>query len=254
MKAFVMEEKLTINLASYAAILFDMDGVLTATAKVHSACWKRMFDDFLQKRAAATGENFVPFEIATDYKKYVDGKKRYDGVRSFLQSRHIDLPEGSPDASPEELSVCGLGNKKNILIHEVLNADGVEVYEGSLKLVKYLREQKIPLAVVSSSNNCEAILRAGGINDLFDTRVDGTVASELHLAGKPAPDMFIQAAENLGVEVSKSVVVEDAISGVEAGRNGNFGLVIGVSRDDDPETLREHGAHHVVSDLGELLP
>lgn len=254
MKAFVMEEKLTLNLTSYEAILFDMDGVLTATAKVHSACWKRMFDEFLQKQAAKKGEDFVPFEIATDYKKYVDGKKRYDGVRSFLQSRQIELPEGSPDSPPDELSVCGLGNKKNILIHEVLNSDGVEVYEGSLKLVQYLREQKIPLAVVSSSNNCEAILRAGGINDLFDTRVDGTVAAELHLAGKPAPDMFIQAAKNLGAQVSKSVVVEDAISGVEAGRNGNFGLVIGVSRDDDPETLLKHGAKYVVSDLGELLP
>jgi alpha,alpha-trehalase len=237
----------------FDAVLFDLDGVLTATARLHSACWKRMFDEYLQRRAAETGEPFVPFEIATDYKNHVDGKLRYDGVRSFLSTRGIDLPWGDPDDPPDRETVCGLGNRKNELIGELLETDGVEVYEESVAWVRHLRERGFATAVVSASKNCERVLQAAGIEDLFDTRIDGVVAGELGLPGKPAPDTFLEGARRLGVAPERAVVVEDAVSGVQAGRAGGFGMVIGVDRSGDPEALRAGGADVVVADLGELL-
>ena len=236
----------------YDAVLFDLDGVLTDTAGVHADCWKRTFDEYLRRRSDRTGEPFHPFDIESDYRLYVDGKRRYDGVRSFLQSRGIDLPEGSPEDPPDAETVCGVGNRKNALVNQALEEGGVEVYQGSLALVRALRDARVKTGVVSSSANCAAVLRAAAIDDLFDVRVDGKVAAELSLPGKPAPDTFLEAARRLGVEVERTVVVEDAISGVEAGRNGGFGLVIGIARHDEPDVLRERGADLVVSDLGEV--
>jgi HAD superfamily hydrolase (TIGR01509 family) len=212
-----------------------------------------MFDEYLLQRAATIGEAFQPFEIATDYKRYVDGKLRYDGVRAFLESRGIDLPLGNPEDPPDKETICGLGNRKNELIQEFLASGEVDVFEGSVALVRQLRSAGIKTAVVSASKNCEAILEAAGIADLFDTRVDGVVAAQLQLSGKPAPDTFLEGARQLGVKPERAVVVEDAVSGVQAGRAGGFGLVIGVDRKGDPEALRTNGADVVVSDLGELL-
>lgn len=237
----------------FDAVLFDLDGVLTDTASLHSRAWKAMFDDFLRAWAAERGEPFREFTIAEDYKTWVDGKPRYDGVRSFLQSRSIELPEGGPDDPPDAQTVHGLGNRKNELVNQLMRDDGVAPYEGSLALLEQLREQGMKLAVVSSSKNCAAVLDAAGIADLFEARVDGVVATERGLPGKPAPDIFLAAAADLGVTPDRAVVVEDAISGVEAGRAGDFGLVVGVDREGHPDALREHGADVVVSDLGELV-
>ncbi len=237
----------------YDAVLFDLDGVLTATAKIHAACWKKMFDSYLEKRAAQKGETFRPFDIGRDYQLYVDGKPRYDGVRDFLASRGINLPEGTSEDAPEKETVRGLGNRKNELVNEAIAAGEVEAFEGSVALVRQLRRAGIKTAVVSSSNNCLSVLEAARISDLFDARVDGVVATRQNLAGKPAPDTFLAAAKELGVEPARAVVVEDAISGVQAGRAGRFGLVIGVDRKRDPESLRRNGADLVVSDLGEFL-
>ena len=237
----------------FDAVLFDLDGVLTATAKVHAKCWKNMFDEYLQNRASRTGETFQPFEITTDYRLYVDGKPRFDGVRDFLRSRGIELPEGTPDDAPQTESVCGLGNHKNEMINAIIESDGVEAYEGSIALVHQIRQEGIEVAVVTSSQNCDAVLKAAGIDNLFRVKVDGNVIHTQHLSGKPAPDAFLAAAKALGVDPKRTVVVEDAISGVQAGRNGGFGLVIGVARKDDSEELRKHGADMVVKDLGELL-
>jgi beta-phosphoglucomutase family hydrolase len=236
----------------YDAVLFDLDGVLTDTAGVHADCWKRTFDEFLSRRADRTGESFHPFDIGSDYRLYVDGKRRYDGVRDFLHSRGIDLPEGSPEDPPAAETVCGVGNRKNVLVNQALEEGGVVVYPGSLALVRALRDAGVKTAVVSSSANCATVLRAAEIEDLFEVRVDGKVAAELGLPGKPAPDTFLEAARELGAEVKRTVVVEDAISGVQAGRNGGFGLVVGVARHDEPGVLRREGADVVVSDLGEL--
>lgn len=237
----------------FDAVLFDLDGVLTATARLHAACWKRMFDEYLQRRAADTGEPFREFSIATDYRRYVDGKLRYDGVASFLRSRGIDLPHGGPDDPPDLETVCGLGNRKNELIGELLETDGVDVYDASVAWVRELRREGFATAVVSASKNCERVLRAAGIDDLFEVRIDGVVAGELGLAGKPAPDTFLEGARRLGVEPKRSVVVEDAVSGVEAGRAGGFGMVVGVDRTGNREALRAGGADLVVADLGELF-
>ena len=237
----------------FDAVLFDLDGVLTATAKIHAACWKRMFDDYLRMRTNKTGGHFQPFEIETDYKAYVDGKLRYDGVRDFLKSRTIELPEGSPDDPPSVETVCGLGNRKNDMINDVLESEGVEPYQGSIALVRQLRRQGVKTAVVSSSHNCLAVLQAAKIADLFDARVDGEVADRLHLRGKPAPDTFLAAATQLGVSPKRAVVVEDAIAGVQAGRAGRFGLVVGVARKGEADALKDNGADVVVADLSELV-
>jgi len=234
------------------ACLFDLDGVLTKTAKVHAAAWKEMFDAFLRERAKQTGEPFVPFDTANDYNAYVDGKPRYDGVRSFLASRNIDLPEGSPDDPPATNTVYGLGNRKNELVLALLRRDGVEAYEGSVQYVRAVRAAGLHTAVVSASANCKDVLEAAGIEDLFEVRIDGIVAEQKHLQGKPAPDTFLAAAEQLDVEPAAAAVFEDAVAGVEAGRAGKFGFVVGVDRVGHREALLEHGADIVVSDLSEL--
>lgn len=238
----------------FDAVLFDLDGVLTDTARLHAAAWKRMFDAYLSERAERTGEPFRPFDIGADYAAYVDGKPRFDGVRDFLGGRGIALPEGATDDPPNRETVCGLGNRKNELVNETMASEGVEAYPGSVALVRELRAQGIKTAVVTSSGNCDAVLAAAGIADLFDTRVDGNDLGELGLAGKPAPDAFLEAARRVGVDAKRAVVVEDAISGVQAGSAGGFGLVIGVARKDDAQALAENGADVVVNDLAECLP
>ena len=237
----------------FDAVLFDLDGVLTATAKVHAACWKKMFDEYLLMRANKIGEAFRPFDIEKDYLAYVDGKLRYDGVRDFLKSRAIELPEGSPDDAPTAETVCGLGNRKNDMVNDVLQSEGVEPYQGSVALVRQLRGKGMKTAVVSSSHNCLAVLQAAKMADLFDARVDGEVADRLQLRGKPAPDTFLAASKQLGVPPQRAVVVEDAIAGVQAGRDGRFGLVVGVARKGDVDALKDNGADVVVADLSELV-
>jgi len=237
----------------YDAVLLDLDGVITDTANLHAASWKQMFDEYLQQRATLKGEVFRPFDIATDYRLYVDGKPRFDGVRDFLTSRGIRLPEGSSDDSPQAETVVGLGNRKNDLVNQVIEDAGVEPYEGSVKLIHQLHQRGFKVAVVTSSQNCEVVLRAAKLNDCFEVKVDGNTIHAEHLAGKPAPDTFLMAAKLLSVEPARAVVIEDAISGVEAGLAGNFGLVIGVARKGNADELRNHGAHLVVSDLDELV-
>lgn len=233
------------------ALLFDLDGVLTRTATVHAAAWKEMFDAFLRERE---GASFRPFDM-TDYERYVDGRPREDGTRSFLASRGgIHLPEGAPDDPPGTPTIHGLSNRKNELVLRKLADDGVEVYDGSVRYLRAARDAGLPTAVVSSSANTPQVLDAAGIADLFDARVDGHTATERGLAGKPAPDMFLAGAEALGVPPERTAVFEDALAGVEAGRAGGFGFVVGVDRVDQAAALKEHGADIVVRDLSELLP
>lgn len=235
------------------ACLFDLDGVLTQTAKVHAAAWKEMFDAFLEARAAPTGEGFVPFDPAHDYDRYVDGLPRYDGVRGFLASRGIELPEGAPDDPPGAATVTGLGNRKNEIVLQMIRTQGVESYPGSVRYVNAARDAGLRCAVVSSSANCRDVLEAAGIDDLFDEVVDGVVLVREQLKGKPAPDTFLFAARALDVDAKQAAVYEDALAGVAAGRAGGFGFVVGVDRVGQAEALREHGADAVVSDLAELL-
>ncbi len=234
------------------ACLFDLDGVLTKTSMVHAAAWKRAFDEFLAERAERTGEKFVPFDEQTDYGAHVDGKRRADGVRDFLASRDIQLPDGSPDDPPDAQSVNGLGNRKNELLQVLIRRDGVQVYPGSVDYLNDVRAAGLATAVVSSSANTVEVLRVTGLTELFDARVDGVVARELSLPGKPAPDMFLRGAAELNVQPQHAAVFEDALSGVAAGRAGGFGLVVGVDRLDQADALRSHGADVVVSDLAEL--
>jgi beta-phosphoglucomutase family hydrolase len=238
----------------YEAVLFDMDGVITDTVSIHATCWKTMFDEFLQKWARRNAEPFRAFDVVTDYKRHVDGKPRYHGVRDFLKSRGITLPEGTPEDPATAETVCGLGNRKNELVNELLASTGVEAYAGTVAFLKYLRRMSIKTAVVTSSQNCQAVLRTAKVDDLFDARVDGDVLVEQGLAGKPAPDSFLKAAEMLGVVPERIAVIEDAISGVRAGADGGFGIVIGVARKGNAEELKAHGAQLVVNDLAELLP
>jgi beta-phosphoglucomutase family hydrolase len=241
-----------VHPGEYSAWLFDLDGVITDTASVHAAAWKRTFDRYLREVAEREGKPFEPFEINPDYFRYVDGKPRYDGVDSFLRSRGITLEWGDPDDPPGRETVCGLGNSKNAMFNEVLRFRGVQVFGSSVALIRGLRSMGRRVAVVTSSKNCDAVLEAAGIQDLFDARVDGNVSTEKKLVGKPAPETYEEAARMLGVPPERAVVIEDAISGVQAGRAGGFGLVIGVARGDDPEILRESGADIVVRDLVEL--
>ena len=234
------------------ACLFDLDGVLTQTAKVHEAAWKQMFDEYLQQRARRTGGQWRPFE-ASDYNEYVDGKPRYDGVRSFLTSRAIELPQGSPSDPPGAETVDGLGNRKKEIVLRIIKEQGVEAYEGSVRYLRAARDARLRRAVVSSSTNCREILIAAGIEDLLEVRVDGVVAERERLAGKPAPDTFLAGARALGVAPAQGAVFEDALAGVAAGRAGAFGCVVGVDRVGQAQALRRHGADIVVSDLAELL-
>jgi beta-phosphoglucomutase family hydrolase len=233
--------------AGMEACLFDLDGVLTQTAKVHAAAWKEMFDAFLKDR-----DGQAPFG-EDDYGRYVDGKPRYDGVRSFLQSRGIELPEGDPGDPPDAETVHGLGNRKNALVQKLIRERGVKVFDGSRRFVDAARAAGLKTAVVSSSANTREILDAAGITDRFQTIVDGRDVADRGLRGKPAPDTFLEAAKDLGVEPGEAAVFEDALAGVEAGRAGHFGQVVGVDRVGQADALREHGADVVVQDLAELL-
>lgn len=235
------------------ACLFDLDGVLTQTAKVHAAAWKEAFDGYLRQRAERTGDDFVPFDAIADYDSFVDGKPRADGTRSFLQSRQIDLPEGDADDPPDAETVQGVGNRKNDILLRRIRADGVQAYDGSVAYVRAARDAGLGRAVVSSSTNCADVLVAAGLADLFEQRIDGVVAEQRQLHGKPAPDTFLAGARALGVQPGEAAVFEDALAGVEAGRAGGFGFVIGVDRVGQAEALREHGADLVVTDLAELL-
>ena len=235
------------------ACLFDLDGVLTDTASVHGAAWKQMFDEYLRERAQRTGEPFTPFDIHADYGPYVDGKPRLDGTRSFLASRGITLPDGDPSDGPDAETVTGLATRKNELVNEKIRTDGVDVYPGSVRYLHAVRDAGLTTAVVSSSANAELVLEVAGLTDLIDHRIDGVVAKQRKLPGKPAPDTFLAAAADLDVPKERAVVFEDALSGVEAGHAGGFGLVVGVDRLGHPQALREHGADVVVADLGDLL-
>jgi beta-phosphoglucomutase family hydrolase len=236
-----------------SACLFDLDGVLTKTAKVHAAAWKEMFDAYLRQRAARTGEPFVPFDEVAEYDQYVDGKPRYDGVQSFLASRGIELPRGEPDDPPQSETVDGLGNRKNEIALRLIREHGVEPYEGSVRYVHAAKAAGLRRAVVSSSTNCRDVLVAARIEDLFEVRIDGVTAEREELRGKPAPDTFLAGARALGVEPARAAVFEDALAGVAAGGAGGFGFVVGVDRVGQADALREHGADVVVSDLGDLL-
>lgn len=233
------------------ALLFDLDGVLTQTAKVHDRAWKQTFDAYLERR---DGKAYTPFDTGADYDQYVDGKPRYDGVRDFLKSRAIELPEGDPSDAPDQETVCGIGNRKNELVLEMIKRDGVQPYEGSVRYLEAARDAGLRRAVVSSSANCRDVLIAAGIEELFEARVDGMTADEQHLKGKPHPDTFLAGAKALGVAPGQAAVFEDALAGVQAGRDGKFGIVVGVDRVGQADALRTHGASIVVKDLDELLP
>jgi beta-phosphoglucomutase family hydrolase len=236
-----------------AACLFDLDGVLTRTAKVHAAAWKTMFDDYLKARAERSGEEFVEFDEVRDYDEYVDGKPRYEGVRSFLAARNIELPQGTPDDPPGEETIDGLGNRKNELVLGLIREHGVEPYEGSVRYVKAAVDAGLHRVVVSSSANARDVLRAAGIADLFEDVIDGNTVEREHLHGKPAPDTFLAGARAAGVAPPAAAVFEDALAGVESGRAGGFGIVVGVDRVGQADALRAHGANIVVGDLAELL-
>lgn len=239
-------------MAELKGVVFDLDGVITDTARLHQNAWEAMFNDFLKKWSEREGKPYVPFDPDQDYHAYVDGKPRFEGVASFLESRGIDLPRGSENDPPDAWTVCGLGNKKNEAFQGVLRKEGPERYETSVEFVKNLRAGGLKTGVASSSRNCAAVLEMAGISDLFDARVDGVVSKQLGLAGKPEPDIFIRAAEEMGFVPGDGVVVEDAISGVQAGAKGGFGLTVGVARSVDPDLLRDAGADVVVRDLGDI--
>ncbi|GAA4859981.1 beta-phosphoglucomutase family hydrolase [Kitasatospora terrestris] len=236
------------------AFLFDLDGVLTQTAKVHAAAWKDMFDSFLRAEAARDGEEFVPFDPVVDYDRYVDGRPRLDGTRTFLAARGIDLPEGTPQDPPGTRTVNGLSSAKNDTVLRMIREQGVQPYSGSVEYLHRLRVLGLPRAVVSSSANCKDVLRAAGIDGLFEVVVDGLTARRDGLAGKPAPDTYLAAARQLGVEPGHAAVFEDALAGVESGRAGGFGAVVGVNRTGQADALRAHGATVVVDDLADLIP
>ena len=242
-----MKEKL-----SFEAVIFDLDGVITKTALTHAHAWKKMFDEYLRKREKEHGETFVEFTHSGDYLPYVDGKPRYNGVVSFLESRGIKIPLGDPSDVPGVETCCGLGNRKNETFNEVLANEGVEVYDSTVKLIQELKKAGIKLGVASSSKNCKPVLEAVHLIDFFEARVDGVVSTELGLHGKPEPDIFLKACEFLGANYKNSIVVEDAVSGVQAGFNGNFGLTLGIARENNKQELLDNDADFVVEDLAEI--
>jgi beta-phosphoglucomutase family hydrolase len=241
-----------IALSSFDAFLFDLDGVITRTASLHASAWKRLFDDYLAADAARRGTAFVPFDVVTDYRAHVDGKPRHAGVRDFLASRGIRLPEGTPHDGLEQDTVHALGKRKNRYFVAALEDDGVRVYQSAVALVREARARGVKTAVVSSSSNTSGILRVARLTDVFQVRVDGVEVVRLGLPGKPHPAMFLEAARRLGVPPGRGVVFEDATAGVEAGRRGGFGLVIGVGEGEHATRLRQHGADVVVADLGTI--
>ena len=236
-----------------SACLFDMDGVLTETATLHAAAWKQMFDEFLSSRATAQGTTFVPFDEVGDYDDYVDGKPRLDGTRAFLQSRKIDLPEGDPTDAPGAPTLNGLANRKNEIVLALMQQRGVTVYPGSLRFVREVRKASLKAAVVSSSANAHHVLQLAGIGEWFDVVVDGEAVESGHLRGKPAPDTYLAGADRLGVPPAAAAVFEDALAGVEAGRAGAFGFVVGVDRVGQAQALKDHGADVIVTDLAQLI-
>jgi len=241
-----------LTTSDFDAVLFDLDGVITDTAALHIAAWKELFDHYLKARATHEQVHFHSFDPETNYLQYVDGKARDDGITSFLASRGIALPYGSPEDAPEQETICGLGNKKNRIFQALLQTQGITVFASSVAFIHQLRARGLHTAIVSSSRNCAAVLAKAGLTALFDVRIDGVESQRLALPGKPAPDMFLEAVRRLGVEPARAMVVEDSIAGVHAARTGQFGLVIGVARADHRAALRAHGADVVVADLGEI--
>jgi beta-phosphoglucomutase family hydrolase len=241
-----------VDLHELEAFLFDLDGVVTRTASVHAAAWKQLFDDYLERRARAEGTTYVPFDPVADYEKYVDGLPREAGVRSFLSARGISLPPGNPDDGPEIETLSGLSSRKDQYFMQRLAEHGVEVYDGAVNFIKRARARGIRTAIVSSSQHCAAVLDAASLTRLFDVRVDGIDLRRLGLPGKPAPDMYLEAARRLGALPDRAAVFEDAIVGVQAGRAGQFRLVVGIGRGDHALALQSHGADIVVADLREL--
>jgi len=237
---------------SFDVVIFDLDGVVTKTALVHSAAWKKVIDGYLKEREKKYQEPFEEFTRTNDYLSYVDGKPRYKGVASFLESRGIDIPFGDPKDPPEKETVCGLGNMKNRAFNQILKENGAEVYASTVAFIHALKNAGIRIGVASSSKNCAAVLEATGLLDLFETRVDGIVSAELNLHGKPEPDIFTTACDNLGGTNDRTVVVEDAVSGVQAGAKGNFGLVLGIAREGNERELKLNGADIVVTDIQEI--
>lgn len=250
MKTFKYPKKMP-NKYLFEAVIFDLDGVITRTALVHSHAWKKMFDDYLHQREKEFNEPFKEFTLKDDYLPFVDGKPRYEGVKSFLESRGINIPFGDPSDGVEMETVCGLGNRKNITFNEVLKRDGVSVYESTVQMIHDLKKAGVKVGVASSSKNCEAVLEAAGLMPLIETRVDGVVSAEMGLKGKPEPDIFTTAAANLGVKPHHAIVVEDATSGVAAGKAGNFGLVLGLAREENKNELLINGADIVLEDISE---
>lgn len=244
--------KVKVSPEKIHAVIFDMDGVITQTAHVHAVAWKEMFDDYLKKRADARGETFIPFDSDLDYNRYVDGKPRIEGIKSFLESRDISLPMGSSEDAPDAETVQGMGTKKNRFFLDILKKEGIKPYQGTVNLIHDLKKNGIKVGVISSSKNAKEVLSGAGVLDLFEVRVDGIYSEQHNITGKPAPDIFLEAASQLGVEPSYSIVVEDAISGVQAGSKGGFALVIGVDRVGQEEELKKNGADVVVKDLAEV--
>ncbi len=234
---------------SFKAAIIDMDGVITQTAHLHARAWKKMFDEFLKKKQ---GENFQPLNIKEDYERYIDGMLRFDGVRNFLRSRHINLPEGNPDDRPDQDTIYGLGIRKNEMFLTLLEKEGVHVYQDTLEMLKKWKKEGVKLAVISSSRNCRYIIKTAGLEKYFDVRVDGEISEKENLNSKPDPDIFLKASDLLETEVSQTIVIEDAISGVQAGKKGKFALVVGVARNGQEKALKEAGADVVVKDLTEL--
>jgi HAD superfamily hydrolase (TIGR01509 family) len=237
---------------NFDAVIFDMDGVITKTAVAHSLAWKKMFDGYLHYREKEYHEPFREFTHAHDYLSFVDGRPRYNGVETFLKSRGINIPFGEPDDDPEKETVCGLGNRKNEFFNQAIEEAGVEVYDSTIRLIRELLASGVKVGVATSSKNCVLILEKAGIAGLFQTRVDGVVSAELGLHGKPAPDISTTASDNLGVKCQRAIIVEDAVSGVQAAARGNFGLVIGVARENNSHELKTNGADIVVEDLSEV--
>ncbi|MGD9014464.1 MAG: trehalose-phosphatase [Candidatus Omnitrophota bacterium] len=236
----------------FDAVIFDLDGVITKTALIHAKAWKLVFDEYLQMREKRNNESFREFTHESDYLTYVDGKPRYDGVKSFLESRGIKIPFGQPNDPPEKETICGIGNRKNSKFLEIIKTEGVQVYPSTIEFIKELRQSGIRTGIISSSKNCQYILQALGIENLFQTRVDGQVSVQQKIKGKPAPDIFLAAAGNLGAIPARTVIVEDAISGAQAGRDGGFGLVIGLARQDNESALVENGADVAMKDISAI--
>ena len=249
-----MNRSAELFMTRYAAVLFDLDGVITQTADVHAAAWKRLFDEYLRKLAEHAGTQFTPFDTDRDYHLYVDGRSRHEGVKSFLGSRGIVLPQGLPQDGPEQETLYGFGNRKDRYFEVQIRTAGVAVYPSTVRCIHLAKASGLKTAVVSASHHCQEIIESVGLTQLLNVRVDGYEIERMHLSGKPSPDAFLEASRRLGVTPSQAIVIEDAQSGVQAGRAGGFGLVIGVNRANQAEALRRHGADIVVDDLAELLP